>query len=256
MRFAMKMLVMPVLGAALALGAPQVAAADVLLSQLMIIGQPGQTGNVNRTLPSGSPGVAPFNVPAPGPYAFPTAPSLIRPLPYIGQRGELNYAEPEFAGPAERDENGRLLPSIDRGQARFTGERGADGKLLPTYVPQQAQSRPAPLSAPPAPAPSELKREQPPAGQPGTSQRQQPSGQSMGTIDTGGKNRTQKSGSMQPQGAGGGSTTAALNALSAEGYTSVGRLERVGNAWQTTATKEGRQVTVQIDPQTNRITER
>jgi hypothetical protein len=53
------------------------------------------------------------------------------------------------------------------------------------------------------------------------------------------------------------SETAALNALSAEGYTNVGRIERVGGQWQTTATsKDGRQVTVQVDPQTNRVTSR
>jgi hypothetical protein len=50
--------------------------------------------------------------------------------------------------------------------------------------------------------------------------------------------------------------TAALNQLSAEGYTPTSRIERVGNAWQATAMKEGKQVTVQIDPQTNRVTER
>jgi hypothetical protein len=256
MRFAMKMLVMPVLGATLAFGAPQGAAGNVLLSQLMIIGQPGQTGNVNRTLPSGSPGVAPFNVPAPGPFAFPTAPSLIRPLPYIGQRGELNYAEPEVAGPAERDENGRLLPSVDRAQARFTGERGADGKLLPTHVPQQAQSRPAPLNAPPAPAPTELQRERTPDSQPRTMQRREPSGQ--GQTGTTGTGRTQRSGSTTPSGRGHSEeyTTAVLNALAAEGYTNVGRLERVGDTYQATAMKQGRQVTVQVDPQTRRVTER
>ena len=51
-------------------------------------------------------------------------------------------------------------------------------------------------------------------------------------------------------------TTSALNTLSAEGYTNVGRLERVGNSYQTTAMRQGRQVNVQVDLETGRIAER
>ncbi len=258
----MKKLILPVLGATLAFGAPQVVADEIQLSQLMIIGQPGQTGNVNRTLPSGSPGIAPSNVPAPGPFAFPTARGVTQPTPFIGDRGELNFAEPEVAGPAERDEGGRLRPSVDRTQARFTGERGADGKLLPTFAPQQAQARPQ--TAPAAPGPTELKRDQPPATQPGTMQRQ-PSGQAQtGTTGTGRtdksmqKSQTQRSGSTMSSRSGQSEeyTTSALNALSAEGYTNVGRLERVGNSYQTTAMRQGRQVNVQVDLESGRVMER
>ena len=246
----MKKLILPALGTALAIGLTQAAAAaDILVAQLMFMGQPGQTGNANRTLPPGSPGVGPSNVPAPGPYAFPTVPSPIQQTPYIGARGELNYAEPELVGPAERDEGGRLRPSVDRGQARFTGERGADGKLLPTYVPQQAQAKP-PSSSPPAPGPTQLKREQQPSG--ATTQSRQTSGQAQSGT-TGAAKPAQKGMSKGPSEA---EATAALNALGAEGYVPVSKLERVGNAWQTTAMKQGKQVTVQIDPQTNRVTER
>ena len=185
----MKKLFLSALGAALVIGAPQVVAEEVQLSQLMIIGQPGQTGNVNRTLPSGSAGVSPLNMPAPGPFSTRAVPSTIQPTPFIGERGDLNFAEPEMAGPAERDAAGRLLPSVDRTQARFTGERGADGKLLPTYAPQEAQAR-----QPAAPGPTELTREQQPSG--ATTQRRQPSGQAQaGSTGTGQKSQTQRSGS-------------------------------------------------------------
>jgi hypothetical protein len=255
MRFTMNKLILPAFGAALVLGAPPVVAEDILISQLMIMGQPGQTGNANRTLPSGSAGVAPLNMPAPAFSAVPSVPSAIQPTPFIGQRGELNAAEPEFVGPSERDETGRLRPSVDRTQARFTGERGADGKLLPTYVPQHAQARPA---QPAAPGPTELKRDQPPAAQPGM---RQPSGQAQtGTTGTGQpmqKGQTQRSGStMSGRGDSEEYTTSALNKLSAEGYTNFGRLERVGNTYQTTAMRQGRQVSVQVDLETGRVMER
>jgi hypothetical protein len=253
----MRKIFLSALGAAAVLGAPQVFAGEILLSQLMIIGQPGQTGNANRTLPSGSAGVSPLNVPAPGPFAFPRVPSAPQPTPFIGERGDLNFAEPETAGPAERDEGGRLRPSVDRTQARFTGERGADGKLLPTYAPLQAQAR-----QPAAPGPTELKRDQPPATQPDTAQRQ-PSGQAQtGTTGTGrtdkSMQKSQRSGSTMQSGRADPEeyTTTALNKLSAEGYTNFGRLERVGNSYQTTAMRQGRQVSVQVDLETGRITER
>ena len=51
-------------------------------------------------------------------------------------------------------------------------------------------------------------------------------------------------------------TTSALNALSAQGFTNVGKMDRVGNMYQTTAMKDGRQVAVQVDPETGRVTER
>jgi hypothetical protein len=237
----MNKLILPALGAALAFGVPQVAGAqEVQLSQLMIIGQPGQTGNVNRTLPSGSPGIAPSNLSAPPSVPFSAAPPPVRSFPFVGERGDLNFAEPEAAGPAERDANGRLQPSIDRAQARFAGERGPDGKLLPTFAPQQAQAQ----TTPQAPAPSDMRRSQPPSSsQPGMQQqRRQPSG----AVDAGQRGMSQQS--MREV-----DVTKALNALSAEGFTPTGRLERVGNMWQTTAMKDGRQVTVQIDPQTDRI---
>ena len=111
-------------------------------------------------------------MPAPGPFSTRAVPSTIQPPPFLGERGDLNFAEPEMAGPAERDAAGRLLPSVDRTQARFTGERGADGKLLPTYAPQEARAR-----QPAAPGPTELTREQQPSG--ATTQRRQPSGQAQ-----------------------------------------------------------------------------
>jgi hypothetical protein len=259
----MKKFTLPALGAALALGALPVAADEIQLSQLMIIGQPGQTGNVNRTLPSGSAGISQFNTPAPGPFAFPTVPGTAQPSPFIGQRGDLNFAEPEAAGPAERDASGRLQPSVDRTQARFTGERGPDGKLLPSYVPpQEAQARPG---QPAAPAPTELKRDTPPSSQPSTTQGRQPSGQAQtGTSGTGmtdksmqKSTKTQRSGStMSSRGHAEEYTTTALNKLSAEGYTNFGRLERVGNTYQTTAMRQGRQVNVSVDLDSGRITER
>lgn len=259
----MRKIILPAFGAAVLLGAPQVVADEIQLSQLMIIGQPGQTGNVNRTLPSGAAGVAPFNFSQP-PVLPPSAAVVpTRSLPFVGQRGDLNFAEPETAGPAERDASGRLVPSVDRAQARFTGERGADGKLLPTFAPQQAQARPAQQTAPAAPGPTELRRDQPPATQPGSMQRQ-PSGQAQtGTTGTGRtdksmqKSQTQRSGStMSSKGHSEEYTTSALNALSAEGYTNVGRLERVGNSYQTTAMRQGRQVNVQVDLESGRVMER
>lgn len=284
----MNKFLMPALGAAVMLGAPQALADDgIVLSQLMLQGQPGVTGNVNRTVPPGNPGVSPLNVPAPSPYASPSYPTTIQPTPFIGERGELNLAEPEMASPAERDEGGRLRPSVDRTRARFAGERGPDGKILPTYTAdQRVQAQPGPRPPtvePQAPPPSQLQRERP-AAQPGTTQPDttprrpgsgdmgqpaQPSGQSqMGTSATGQADRSMqrsqsqdgkaqmKSGHVSRSIKAEADTTAVLNKLSAEGYTPTSKIERVGNAWQTTAMKEGKQVTVQVDPQTNRIIER
>ena len=95
----MKKLFLSALGAALVIGAPQVVAEEIQLSQLMIIGQPGQTGNVNRTLPSGSAGVSPLNMPAPGPFSTRAVPTATQPTPFIGERGDLNFAEPEVGRP-------------------------------------------------------------------------------------------------------------------------------------------------------------
>jgi len=262
----MKKFLIPALGVAAVFGAAQPAAA-----QLMFQGQPGYTGNANRTLPSGSPGIAPMNMPVgPSPYSVAPAPSFTQPAPFIGQRGDLNNAEPEAAGPAERDASGKLVPSVDRSRARFAGERGSDGKLLPTYGTQEAQaatpSQTTPQAAPPTPAPSDMPATQPTTRRPGSGASSQ-TGTTTGQSDSTTQQRhaqmqKSKSGSMQHSGSTGTkgqnemSETAALNALSAEGYTNVGKIERVGGNWQTTAMKDGRQVTVQVDPQTNRVTSR
>jgi hypothetical protein len=283
----MKKLLIPAMGVAAAFGVAQPAAADVQLAQLMFQGQPGQTGNLNRTLPSGSAGVAPLNTTvAPSPFSVAPSPSFTPSSPFISQRGDLNVAEPETVGPAERDASGKLVPSVDRTRARFAGERGADGKLLPTFGTEQAQATTPSQASPPTPSPSDMPsntRTRRPGS--GATDTPAPQGQNqMGTTgatpmpttrsgttaqsDTTMQHRQQRA-HTQPRGdkSMSGSTrttrsqnemseTAALNALSAEGYTNVGRIERVGGNWQTTAMKDGRQVTVQIDPQTNRVTPR
>lgn len=331
----MKKLLLPAMGIAAAFGAAQPAAADVQTTQLMIQGQPGYTGTVNRTAPSGSPGIAPLNTPVgPSPYSVAPSPSFTQPSPFIGQRGDLNAAAPEAVSPAEPDASGKLNPTVDRQRARFAGERGSDGKLLPTYG-QQAQattpSQTTPQAAPATPSRSDMPQNQPSrtnttpgsSSQPGTTTRRPGSGAAdtttqgqpsvpvphgqnqMGTMGnspqpTGSTttNRSRTGSSMgsgatsqsdtstqgtqqrrmhrdrmhsQSQGdksmksskagsagmnANETSETAALNALSAEGYTNVGKIERVGGNWQTTAMKDGRQVTVQVDPQTNRVSTR
>jgi hypothetical protein len=274
----MKNLLIPALGVAAAIGAAQPAAADVQLSQLMIQGQPGYSGNVNRTLPSGSAGITPLNTPVgPSPYTVAPSPSFTQPSPFIGQRGELNAAEREYAAPGEPDASGKIAPTVDRARARFAGERGSDGKLLPTYdAGQRAQASQPSQASPPTPAPSDMQRSQPTPLQPGATQRRPGSGEMTGQSGTGAAQRSQattqqqrpqsqmqsgqRSGSTQSRAGARGQeemgTTAALNALAAEGYTNVGKIERVGNAWQTTAMKQGKQVTVQIDPQTHRVMER
>jgi hypothetical protein len=277
----MKKLLIPAMGVAAAFGAAQPAAADVQISQLMFQGQPGYTGNVNRTLPSGSAGIAPMNTPVgPSPYAVAPAPSYTPYQPFIGQRGELNYAEPESVSPGQRDASGKIGPTADRQRARFTGERGSDGKLLPTYGTQEAQatspSQTTPQASPPTPAPSDMPSTQPTTRRPGSGAMSSPSSSSSQTGTTAGQSSSttsqrhaqmqnkskSKSGSMQHSGSMGSksqnemSETAALNALSAEGYTNVGKIQRVGGSWQTTAMKGGQSVTVQVDPTTNQITQR
>jgi hypothetical protein len=270
----MKTLLIPALGIAAAFGAAQPAGADVQLSQLMIQGQPGYTGTVNRTPTPGSPGITPMNTPVgPSPFAVGPSPSFRPQAPFVGQRGELNVPEHEYALPGEPDASGKIGPTVDRQRARFAGERGSDGKLLPTYSPelraQATQPSTAPQAAPPTPAPTDVQRR---PGSGAMTTPSQPSGQAQtGPSGTTGRSMQQsqttqqrqmqsdrqRSGSTQPRMGSRGqqemSETAALNALSAEGYTNVGKIERVGNAWQTTAMKEGKQVTVQIDPQTHRI---
>lgn len=244
----MKKLVMPALGAAFVLGAPQLAAADgILLSQLMLQGQPGVTGNVNRTVPPGNPGVSTFNVPAPGPYAFPSVPTGPQPTPYIGSRGDLNHAEPELVGPGERDETGRIGPTTRREQARFAGERGPDGKLLPTYAPddQQAQAQqPSPQTMPPPP-PSQMQREQ----QMQRDRQMQRDQQMQRRPDSGTMGQSAARRQLP-------NATSMLNTLSAEGYRVTSDFRRVGNQWEAQAMKGDRTVTVQIDPATRQITER
>lgn len=260
----MKKLLMPALGAAFMLGAPQLASA-----QLMVPGQPGWTTS-NRTLPPGSPGLSPQNVPTPSPFSVPPPPPISQ-TPFIGQRGELNFAEPEFAPPGERDASGRIGPTVDRQRARFTGERGPDGKLLPTYLPDRAQATPpaqqtAPQTeermrggqTPPSP---QMQRQQTPGQRPGSGAPDQ-SGQMapppieppQGTMQQPPAERRQsrQSGDVGRREM---NETAALNKLSAEGYTNIGRLHRVGGNWQATATKNGRQVTVSVDPRTNAVRE-
>jgi hypothetical protein len=272
----MKSLLIPAMGVAAAIGAAQPAAADIQLSQLMIQGQPGYSGNVNRTLPSGSAGITPMNTPVgPSPYTVAPSPSFTQPAPLIGQRGELNAAEREYAAPGEPDASGKIGPTVDRARARFAGERGSDGRILPTYGPEQAQAAQPSQSSPPTPAPSEMQRNQPtplqaPAAprrpgsgemsnQPGTTATQQTQATQQ-QHRTQSQSQTQRSGAAQARSGSRNqnemSETAALNALAAEGYTNVGKIERVGNAWQTTAMKQGKQVTVQIDPQTHRVMER
>jgi hypothetical protein len=251
----MKNLLLPALGVAAAIGAAQPAAA-----QLMIQGQPGYAGNVNRTLPSGSAGITPMNTPVgPSPYTVAPSPSYTQPAPYIGQRGDLNATEREYAAPGEPDSSGKIGPTIDRARARFAGERGSDGKILPTYGAEQAQA---------TPAPSEMQRNQPTPLQapattprrPGSGEMSQPATTQQSQATTQQRTQTQRSGSTQSRTGTRNqnemSETAALNALAAEGYTNVGKIERVGSAWQTTAMKQGKQVTVQIDPQTHRVMER
>ncbi|HEX2114280.1 MAG TPA: PepSY domain-containing protein [Alphaproteobacteria bacterium] len=291
----MKKLLIPAMGAVAAIGATQPASADVLVSQLMIQGQPGYTGTVNRTVTPGSPGIAPLNTPVgPSPFTVAPPPAFTPSSPFIGQRGELNTAEREYVGPGEPDASGKIGPTVDRTRARFAGERGPDGKLLPTYAPEQrAQATPqaTPQMSPQTPAPSDMQRSQPPATstQPGATQRRPGSGamttpsdqstspsgtttdrsmqQNQSTQQR--QQRTQMQGDRQRSGAQTQSRTGsrnmneqemsetkALNTLAAEGYTNIGRIERVGNTWQATATKEGKQVTVQVDPQTNRVMER
>jgi hypothetical protein len=281
----MKKLLIPAMGVAAAFGAAQPAAADVQLAQLMIQGQPGYTGNVNRTAPTGSPGIAPMNTPVgPSPYSVAPSPSFTQPSPFIGQRGDLNLPEREAATPGEPDASGKIGPTVDRQRARFAGERGADGKLLPTYSSEQAQATTPPQATPPTPAPSDMPRQPSTTRRPGSGAADTPAPQGqnqMGTMgnspqpttrsgttaqsDTSMQHRQQrahtqprgdksmKSSQMRGTSQQEASETAALNALSAEGYTNVGKIERVGNAWQTTAMKDGRQVTVQVDPQTNRV---
>ena len=252
----MKKLLIPAMGAAAALGLAQPAAA-----QFFLPGQPGVTGSVNRTVPPGSPGISPLNTPtAPSPFTVAPSPSFAQPSPFIGQRGDLNAAEPETAGPAERDANGKLNPSVDRTRARLAGERGPYGKLLPTYGTEQAQA------SPPTPSRADMPNATTPSSsstQPGATQRRPGSGamsgQSAQNQPTQKRMQTdhQRSGAM---GSGRGHneeyTTAALNALSAQGFSNFGRMERVGNIYQTTATKDGRQMTVQGDPETGRGTQR
>lgn len=281
----MKKLLMPALGAAFALGVPLLASA-----QVMVPGQPGWTTS-NRTLPPGSPGLSPQNVPSPSPFSTVPPPPLSQ-TPFIGQHGELNRAEPEFALPGEPDASGRIGPTIDRQRARFTGERGPDGKLLPTYLPDRAQAGPpaqqtAPQSeermrggqtqTPPSP---QMQRQQTPGERPGSGApdqsgqmapppieppqgavQQPPAGQPRtGQPGTAQQRRTTQPPADRQSQAGNASQremseTAALNALSAEGYTNIGRIERVGGNWQATAMKDGRQVTVSIDPRTRAVRE-
>lgn len=281
----MKKLLIPAMGVAAAFGAAQPAAADVQLAQLMLPGQPGFSGTANRTLPSGSPGISPLNTPTgPSPFTVAPSPSFAQPSPFIGQRGDLNAAEPETAGPAERDANGKLVPSVDRTRARFAGERGADGKLLPTFGTEQAQattpSQTTPQASPPTPSRSDMPNTTTRRPGSGAAETPAPQGQNqMGTTgatpmpttrsgtaaqsNTSAQQRQrgtqadrQRSGSMgSSRGQAEEYTTSALNALSAQGYTNFGRMERVGNMYQTTATKDGRQVMVQVDPATGRVTE-
>lgn len=265
----MKKLLIPALGVAAAFGAAQPAAADVQVSQLMFQGQPGYTGNANRTLPSGSAGIAPMNTPVgPSPYAVAPAPTYTPYQPFIGQRGDLNYTERENVSPGERDASGKIGPTTDRARARFTGERGSDGKLLPTYGTQEAQAASPSQASPPTPAPSDMPATQP-TRRPGSGAMSTPSspqttGQSDSTMhqrhaQMQGKSKSssaQRSGSMGSKSQNEMSETAALNALSAEGYTNVGKIERVGGNWQTTAMKGGQSVTVQVDPTTHQITQR
>lgn len=287
----MKKLLIPAMGVAAAFGAAQPAAADVLVSQLMMQGQPGYTGNVNRTLPSGSAGIAPMNTPVgPSPYTVAPAPSFARPAPFIGQRGDLNYAERENVAPGEPDSSGKIGPTADRTRARFAGERGADGKLLPTYGAQEAQATSPSQASPPTPTQSDMPSTQPTTRRPGSGAMGTPAPQGQSQMGTTGatpmpttrgsgtttsqsdstmqqrhsqSGKSMKSGSTQSRSGSTGSRsqnemseTAALNALSADGYTNVGKIERVGGNWQTTAMKDGKQVTVQVDPTTHRVTSR
>ena len=303
----MRKLLISAIGAAAVFGAPQIASA-----QFMAPGQPGWTTS-NRTLPPGSPGLSPQNVPTPSPFSTAPIPSFAPSSPYIGQRGDLNRAEPEFAEPGERDESGRIGPTIDRQRARFAGERGPDGKLLPTHVPQQAQAPQSQQSAPQSedrmrsgqsPTTPQMQREQAPGQRPlqptrrpgsgaadqptgtgsssqmapppisepqrsgttsgqGTAQPQPGSGEPQtGQTGTSQQRRTTQPSADRQQSTRSGtvnqremSETAALNALSAEGYTNIGRIERVGGNLQATAMKEGRQVTVSIDPETSTVRE-
>ena len=168
----MKKFLIPALGVAAAFGAAQPAAA-----QFFLPGQPGVTGSENRTVTPGSPGISPFNRPAPpSPFSVAPSPSFTQPSPFIGQRGDLNVTEYERVSPAERDASGKLVPSVDRTRARFAGERGSDGKLLPTYGAQEAQASPPSQAAPPpTPAPSDMPATQPTTRRPGSGAMSTPS---------------------------------------------------------------------------------
>jgi hypothetical protein len=47
--------------------------------------------------------------------------------------------------------------------------------------------------------------------------------------------------------------TRVLNLLSANGYTDIGPLQQAGNSYSTTATKDGKQMQVTIDPQAGTV---
>lgn len=246
----MKMLLMPALGAAFFFGTPPYVLADpgagVQMSQLMVPGQPGFTTS-NRTLTPGSPGIAPLNRPSLSPFGTPSGFQPRPALPPIGIRGNHNQPEPEAAGPGEPDEAGRIGPTVDRSVARYAGERGPDGKLLPTYVPREQAQAPA---APPPTPPRTGDRMRSPDTQMDQQRQMQRDQDQMRSGQRGatGMSSTQR---PQPQNA-----TAMLNRLSAEGYTVTSDFRRVGDQWEATANKAGRTVTVQIDPRTQQISER
>ncbi|HEX6978100.1 MAG TPA: hypothetical protein VF342_02265 [Alphaproteobacteria bacterium] len=270
----MRKLILPALGAALCVGGisfgpmSSTAGAQVMGTGVL----PGFPGfRTDNRVPGSAPNFS-STAPLPPPSG----------LPPIGQRGDLNREMPEFAGPGERDETGRIGPTVER-RARFAGERGADGKLLPTYTPnQQAQAPQSPRvpQAPQTPPQTDEQRmrgpTQPmPQQRPGSGAADQPG---MGTMDqqrmqgqpmqdrmdrdrmqTQPRQRDemmrgsagQSRGMSQPPNA-----TALLNNLSADGYRVTSQFERVGNQWQAQAVKDGQNVTVVVDPRTGQYTTR
>ena len=208
----MKKLILPALGTALAIGLTQAAAAaDILVAQLMFMGQPGQTGNANRTLPPGSPGVASVQCAGARPLRLPdrSQPHPADPLYRRARRAELCRAG---AGRPRRARRGRAPAAERRPRPGPTSPASAArtaSSCRPTCRKRRRPSRRRARRRPPARR--SCKREQQPSG--ATTQSRHTSGQAQSGTTGAGK-PAQKGMSKGPSEA---EATAALNALGAEG---------------------------------------